>query len=85
MTLAAQLASIQSEIKSVQRQIVGLKDKAEEFRRRIETGPKVDEDYKTLTIERHNTQMKYDDLMQKLWRLGCRRVLRRNRWGSGSL
>ena len=37
-----------------------------EFRRRIETGPKVEEAYKALTIERDNTQAKYDDLMQKL-------------------
>ena len=66
INLAAQLSSTQSEIKSIQQQIVGLKANAAEFRQRIETGPKVEEAYKTLTIERNNTQAKYNDLMQKL-------------------
>ena len=66
ITLAAQLSSTRAEIKSIQQQIEGLKNTAEGYRHRIETGPKVAEAYKTLTIERDNTQAKYNDLMQKL-------------------
>ena len=66
ITLAAQLSSTQSEIKSIQQQIEGLKATAEGFRQRIETSPKVEEAYTALTIERNNTQAKYNDLMQKL-------------------
>jgi len=66
ITLAAQLSSTRSEIKSTQQQIEGLKATAEEYRRRIENSPRVEEAYAALTIERNNTQAKYNDLMQKL-------------------
>ena len=66
ITLAAQLSSTRAEIKSIQQQVEGLKITAEDYRHRIETSPKVEEAYKTLTIERNNTQAKYNDLMQKL-------------------
>ena len=56
ITLAAQLSSTQSEIKSIQQQIEGLQANAAEFRRRIENGPKVEETFKSLTIERNNTR-----------------------------
>lgn len=65
ITLASQLASTQSDIESLKRQIIELKKKADEYRRRIEETPKVEEAYRALIIERNNTQAKYDDLMQK--------------------
>jgi capsular polysaccharide biosynthesis protein len=65
ITLASQLASTQSEIESVKRQITDLNIKAEDYRRRIEATPKVEESYKALIIERNNTQAKYDDLARK--------------------
>jgi succinoglycan biosynthesis transport protein ExoP len=65
VTLSAQLASVRSEIKSAQRQIEDLDVKRSEFRQRLEMGPKVEEGYKNLMVERNNTQAKYDDLMKK--------------------
>lgn len=65
ITLASQLASTQADIESLKRQIIELKRKADEYRRRIEETPKVEEEYKSLIIERNNTQAKHDDLMQK--------------------
>ncbi len=65
ITLASQLASTQSEIESVKRQIADLNIKVEDYRRRIEATPKVEETYKALIIERNNTQAKHDDLARK--------------------
>jgi polysaccharide chain length determinant protein (PEP-CTERM system associated) len=65
ITLASQLASTQAEIDSIKRQIIDLNIKADEYRRRIEATPKVEETYKALAVERNNTQAKYDDLVRK--------------------
>jgi polysaccharide chain length determinant protein (PEP-CTERM system associated) len=65
VALASQLASVQSEIKSLKQQLVDLDQKQKDFRRRLEAAPKVEEGYKKLTVERNNTQAKYDDLMRK--------------------
>ncbi len=65
IALAAQLASTQSEISSVKRQIEDAKKKKTDYSRRLEMSPKVDEGYKNLMVERNNTQLKYDDLMKK--------------------
>ncbi|MBI5237000.1 MAG: chain-length determining protein [Deltaproteobacteria bacterium] len=65
VALASQLASVQSEIKSAIRQIEGLDKKRDEYRRRLEISPRVEEGYKNLTVERNNIQAKYDDLMKK--------------------
>jgi len=65
VALAAQLASVQAEIKSIKNQIADLDRKQRDFRRRLEASPKVEEGYKKLTVERNNTQAKYDDLMRK--------------------
>ena len=59
------MASTQADITSVKRQMEDLQRKSEEYRRRIEATPKVEELYKALAIERNNTQTKYDDLVQK--------------------
>lgn len=65
IALASQLASTQAEIESVRRQVIELKANADEYRRRIESTPKVEETYKALIVERNNTQAKYDDLVRK--------------------
>ena len=65
ITLASQLAGTQSEIASVTRQIAGLKAKREDFRKRIEESPRVEEGYRVLLLERNNLQGKYDDLTRK--------------------
>jgi polysaccharide chain length determinant protein (PEP-CTERM system associated) len=65
VTLASQLAGIRSDIQSVQRQIGDAEKKRNEYQRRIETSPRVDETYKALLIERTNIQAKFDDLTKK--------------------
>ncbi|HTR44741.1 MAG TPA: GNVR domain-containing protein [Thermodesulfovibrionales bacterium] len=65
VALAAQLASTQSEIASVARQIKDMEKKREDYSRRLEMSPRVEEGYKNLMVERNNTQAKYDDLMKK--------------------
>jgi len=65
ITLASQLSSTQSEIKSINRQIREAEKTAELYRKRITSTPKVEETYKAILIERNNTQLKYDDLSRK--------------------
>jgi succinoglycan biosynthesis transport protein ExoP len=65
INLASQLAGTQSEIASVNRQIAGLKSKREDFRKRIEASPRVEEGYRALLLERNNLQGKYDELTRK--------------------
>lgn len=66
VTLASELASIQSETESLKRIITDSQQKAEEYRRRIEAAPKIEGTYQALLIQRKNLQAKYDDLMEKL-------------------
>jgi polysaccharide chain length determinant protein (PEP-CTERM system associated) len=65
VALDAQLASTQSEISSVKRQLEDAKKKRTDYSRRLEASPRVEEGYKNLLVERNNTQLKYDDLMKK--------------------
>jgi len=65
VTLASQLASTRSDIQSVQRQLVETEKKRNEYQRRIEASPRVDETYKALLLERNAIQAKYDDLTRK--------------------
>jgi uncharacterized protein involved in exopolysaccharide biosynthesis len=65
ITLSAELASIQSEIKSTKQQIEDIDARRNEYRRRLEMTPRVEEGYRNLMVERNNTQSKYDDLMRK--------------------
>ncbi len=66
ITLASQLAGINADIKSVNRQIIGLKDKQEDYIKRIEATPRVEEQFKALAAKQMNTRAKYEDLMRKL-------------------
>lgn len=63
--LASQLVSTQAEMETVRRQINEMTKKRDEYYRRIEATPRVEESYKALMIERNNTQLKFDDLMKK--------------------
>lgn len=65
VSISADLAGIQSDIKSVKRQITDLDRKRDEYRQRLEMSPRVEEGYKNLMVERNDTQVKYDDLMKK--------------------
>jgi polysaccharide chain length determinant protein (PEP-CTERM system associated) len=65
ITLASQLASAQSEIGSLQRQITELEARQINIRHRLEQTPQVEESYNALLIERNNTRAKYEDLMRK--------------------
>jgi len=66
ITLAAQLASTQSEIESVQRQIEELNLSVNAYRLRVAGTPRVEEVYSVLMVARTNTQAQYDDLVRKL-------------------
>jgi len=63
--LASQLVSTQAEMETVRKQIDEMSKKRDEYYRRIEASPRVEESYKTLLAERNNTQLKFDDLMKK--------------------
>ena len=65
VTLASQLASVQSEIESVKHQINDMNLRRKDYYRRIDASPRVEESYKSLLVERNNTQLKYDDFMKK--------------------
>lgn len=66
VTLASHLASNRAEIGSIKRQLQKFERKADDYRRRIEATPRVEEAYRGMLIERNNTQAKFDDLMRKL-------------------
>jgi uncharacterized protein involved in exopolysaccharide biosynthesis len=66
VTLASQLAGVESDMESVKRQINEFEKKRDDYVRRAEASPKVEEAYKTLMVERTNTQAKYDDLMKRV-------------------
>lgn len=65
ITLSSQLASTKSEIDSVKQQIRELNQRKEQYQHKIETTPKVEQEYNALLTERRNTQAKFDDLMRK--------------------
>jgi polysaccharide chain length determinant protein (PEP-CTERM system associated) len=66
VTLASQLSGVQSDIESVKRQIGELEKRREDYVRRTEAAPRVEETYKGLIVERTNTETKYQDLMKRV-------------------
>ncbi len=66
VALASQLSGVQSDIESAKRQIAELQKRREDYVRRTEAGPRVEETYKTLMAERTNTEAKYQDLMKRV-------------------
>jgi len=65
ITLAAQLAGVQTDIKSTKRQIKETQKLTDVYRNRIDQTPEVEETYSAILTQRNNTQAKYDDLMRK--------------------
>jgi len=65
VTLASQLASTRSEIRSVTNQIGELRKEKTKYEMRVEETPKVEREYQVLTAEQMNLKAKYNDLMQK--------------------
>ena len=65
VTLASQLASVRSEIGSVDRQIKDLEKQKAEMNRRIAATPQVEASYNAIMAKQKTTQAKYDDLMRK--------------------
>ena len=64
--LSSQLTAITVEIDGARKKINELYHKRNEYERRVQATPRVEEAYKTILIERNNTQIKHDDLMRKL-------------------
>jgi polysaccharide biosynthesis transport protein len=65
INFASQLSSVQSEIDSLKKQVASFQRRKDEYRRRMEVSPGVEEGYRILVGERSNLQLKYDDLMKK--------------------
>ena len=65
VTLLSQLSSSRADIESIKRQEIEYRQRADEYRRRIEATPKVEEIYNALVMERANTMAKFNDLLQK--------------------
>ncbi len=66
VTLASQLSGVESDIESVKRQVADLERRREDYVRRTEAGPRVEETYKGLLVERTNTETKYQDMMKRV-------------------
>jgi uncharacterized protein involved in exopolysaccharide biosynthesis len=66
VTLASQLTAVQTDMESVKRQITDMEKRRQEYIRRNEAAPRVEEGYKALMVERSNTQAKYDELMKRV-------------------
>ncbi len=66
ITLASQLSSTRAEIKSLLQQKMDMEAKAGTYRLRIETTPRIEQEYNSLVIDRNNTRAKYEDLSRKV-------------------
>ena len=66
VTLASQLSGVQSDIESVKRQIGELEKRREDYVRRTEAAPGVEETYKGFIVDRTNTEAKYQDMMKRV-------------------
>lgn len=65
ITMKSQMASVRAEIKSVRKQIRNFEAKANDYRTRIETTPRVEENYRSILTKRDSLQNKFDDLVRK--------------------
>jgi polysaccharide chain length determinant protein (PEP-CTERM system associated) len=81
VNLASQLVSAQAETETVKRQIEELNKRRDDYYRRIEASPKVEESYKALLAERNNTQLKVDDLMKKTMEANVAQGLEKEKMG----
>lgn len=65
LSLSSQLAGIDTDIEFLKRRIVEYESRLDQFRKRVESTPQIEEEYKYLVLSRNNLQVKYNDLMQK--------------------
>jgi polysaccharide chain length determinant protein (PEP-CTERM system associated) len=65
INLSAQLASTYNDIRSLTRELTELNAEADKYRRRITATPRVEDQYRDLTMALSNTQLKYNDLAAK--------------------
>lgn len=65
MALSRQLSGTKGEIDSIARNLANMTARRDEYQKRIEAGPKVEETYNDLLRQKNNTQIKYNDLMTK--------------------
>ena len=66
ISISSQLTAITVEVEGARKKINQLHRRRNEYDRRVQAMPRVEEAYKALLIERNNTQTKHDDLMRKL-------------------
>jgi polysaccharide chain length determinant protein (PEP-CTERM system associated) len=66
VALASQLSGVQSDIDLAKRQIAEMQKRREDYVKRTEAAPRVEEEYKALMAQRTNTEAKYQDLMKRL-------------------
>ncbi len=81
VTLASQLSGVQSDIESVKRQITETQRRRQDYIRRTEAAPRVEETYKTLAVQRNNAQAKYDELMKRVMEARVARGLEKEQMG----
>jgi len=81
ITLSAQLASAQSEIRSINEQIAAAYRKRDDYQRRIEESPRVEEVYKVLTSQRNNVQTKLNELSSKFMEARLAQGLEKDQMG----
>jgi succinoglycan biosynthesis transport protein ExoP len=81
VNLASQLVSVQGEAETVRHQIDDMSKKRDEYYRRMEASPRVEESYKALLSERNNTQLKFDDLMKKTMEANVAQGLEKEKMG----
>jgi polysaccharide biosynthesis transport protein len=79
--LASRLVSVQGEAETVRRQINEMSKKRDEYYRRMEASPRVEESYKALLAERNNTQLKFDDLTKKTMEANVAQGLEKEKMG----
>ena len=81
VNLASQLAGVQAEIEMARRQISEMSRKRDEYYRRMEATPKVEQSYRALLAERNSVQLKVDDLVKKSLEAKTAHGLERERMG----
>ena len=84
VTLASQLAGVESDIDSVKRQIIDAQNKRDQYERRATAAPRVEETYRALMTERNDVEAKYNDLTKRTMEANVSRVSKNSRWVSVS-
>ncbi|MCP4694054.1 MAG: chain-length determining protein [Desulfobacterales bacterium] len=81
LTASSQLAGVRFEIKSLLRQIEESGRMIEEYKRRIQATPRVEEMMNSIVARRNTTKAKYDDLTAKMMEARVSQVLEKEQKG----